>query len=149
MHPAAQRSKHRAALTTHARAPCSALRSVETDEALVSSLDVHSVGANRLAWISGRLEEGAPRRLQPAQSADAGAQSGAGIFIGDVKLSEIRAALQRAQIASEFSGGALYCEGPLVIRRSADEQTGLTLEGPLSDQFYRVQDIIYSQYHIC
>ena len=110
---------------------------------------MHTVGGNRLAWVSGRLSEAEPRALQPAKLADPSMQSG-GVFIGDVKLSEIRSALLKAKIPSEFSGGALYCEGPLVIRRSSDDsETGLTLEGPLSEQFYRVQDIIYSQYHVC
>lgn len=63
---------------------------------------------------------------------------------------EIRRALAALSIPAEFSRGALYCEGALVIRRSDDGGTaGLTLEGPLSAQFYRVQKLIYDQYQVC
>lgn len=64
-------------------------------------------------------------------------------------FAEVRKALLKASIPAEFSGGALYCEGPLVIRRSEGEGAGLSLEGPLSEQYHRVQQVIYAQYHVC
>jgi cleavage and polyadenylation specificity factor subunit 2 len=70
-----------------------------------------------------------------------------GVFIGDVRLSELRKALTAAGIRSEFRGGDLYCSGQVVVRRRGEG--GLILEGAMGDGYYRVRDIIYGQYHVC
>ena len=81
-----------------------------------------------------------------ASAASAGNSYG-GVFIGDVRLSELRKALATQGIASEFRGGALYCAGQVVVKRRG-EGGGLVLEGAGSTSFYRVREIIYSQYHV-
>ena len=72
---------------------------------------------------------------------------------------ELKQALALAGIASEFHAGALYCAGQVVVRRRAAESTGggdgvgggggLVLEGALSEDYFRIREIIYAQYHIC
>ena len=73
---------------------------------------------------------------------------------------ELKQALALAGIASEFHAGALYCAGQVVVRRRAAESAGgsgggggggggLVLEGALSEEYYRIREIIYAQYHIC
>lgn len=71
--------------------------------------------------------QGGPLQLLPAAAAsgqsEAEGDSGyGGVFIGDVRLSELRQALAEAGIASEFHGGGLFCAGHVVVRR----QVGLT-----------------------
>ena len=70
-----------------------------------------------------------------------------GVFIGDVRLSELRKALNAAGVRAEFHAGALYCAGQVVVKRR--EEGGLVLEGAGGDAFYKIRDIVYGQYHIC
>lgn len=77
-----------------------------------------------------------------------GGPSRGGVFIGDVKLSQLKRALARANIAADFHAGGLYCDGDILVRRQGDDG-GLVLEGSLSDQYFKIRDIVYSQYHIC
>lgn len=71
-----------------------------------------------------------------------------GVFIGDVKLSQLKRALARINIGSEFHAGGLYCEGDVLVKRQP-EGGGLVIEGSLCDEYFRIRDIVYSQYHIC
>jgi hypothetical protein len=96
------------------------------------------------------------------------------VFLGDVQLSEVKQALARAGVASAFRAGKLLCTGAVVVGRSAgaggaaggaaagaagatsaaqqQQQAGppaLTIEGPLSDEYYRVRDAVYKQYQVC
>ena len=67
---------------------------------------------------------------------------------GDVKLSELKAALSKRGISAEFLAGSLICAGSILVRRT-DDDTGLVLEGPLSDDFYTVRSILYGEYQVC
>lgn len=67
---------------------------------------------------------------------------------GDVKLSELKAALAKKGISAEFVAGSLVCAASILVRRT-DDDTGLVLEGPLSDDFYTVRSILYGQYKVC
>lgn len=72
-----------------------------------------------------------------------------GIFIGDVKLSEVKQALAAAGVPSEFRGGGrLVVGGSLTVRRDGPEGQ-LVMEGPLCDDYFKVRDVVYSQYNVC
>ena len=145
---------------------------IELAEKLMKATDVHAVGGYELAWINGTLglsedavasgskeEEAAaapttdlPVLLPQSKTAagedeDTGATYG-GVFIGDVRLSELKKALTAAGIRAEFHAGALYCAGQVVVKRRG-EGGGLVLEGAMSDAYYKVRDVVYGQYHIC
>lgn len=77
---------------------------------------------------------------------------------------ELKQALAAAGIASEFHAGALYCAGHVVVKRrqpqpqpgsgagsggGGEEGGGLVVEGALSEDYYRIREVVYSQYHIC
>jgi hypothetical protein len=68
---------------------------------------------------------------------------------------ELKQALAAVGIASEFSGGALYCAGHVVVRRRQQQGPdeggggGLVLEGAFSEDYYRIREVVYGQYHIC
>lgn len=68
---------------------------------------------------------------------------------GDVRLSDLRLALGQAGIAAEFAAGRLVCGAGRVTVRRADADGELVLEGPLSEDYYRVRDVVYRQYHVC
>lgn len=67
---------------------------------------------------------------------------------GDVKLSELKAELSKRGISVEFSAGSLVCAGSVLVRRTEDD-SGLVLEGPLSENFYTVRSVLYGQYQVC
>ncbi|KAG8232888.1 hypothetical protein J437_LFUL004758 [Ladona fulva] len=69
------------------------------------------------------------------------------VFINELKLSDFKQVLTRNGIPSEFSGGVLWCcGGILAVRRH--EAGRVILEGCLSDDYYRVRDLLYEQYAI-
>lgn len=68
-------------------------------------------------------------------------------FINELKLSDFKQVLNKNSIPSEFSGGVLWCcNGTIAVRRH--EAGRVILEGCLSDDYYRVRDLLYEQYAI-
>ncbi|CAH2012768.1 unnamed protein product [Acanthoscelides obtectus] len=69
------------------------------------------------------------------------------VFINELKLSEFKQILARSNISSEFSGGVLWCSnGSIAIRKV---ETGkIMLEGCISEDYYKVKEIMYEQYAI-
>jgi cleavage and polyadenylation specificity factor subunit 2 len=60
----------------------------------------------------------------------------------------LKAALAEKGIASEFLEGQLVCSGSVTVKRT-DEDAGVILEGPLSEEYYRIRSVLYGQYHVC
>ncbi len=115
-------------------------RSVIISDDLYQSMVMHTIGDVEMGWIDAELA--LDNQLIPARSS----QKQGGIFIGDVKLSQLKRALAKASIASEFHAGGLYCQGDILVKRT---DRGLAIEGQLSDQYYAIREVMYSQYHIC
>lgn len=68
-------------------------------------------------------------------------------FINELKLSDFRQVLNKNNIPSEFAGGVLWCcNGTIAVRRH--EAGRVILEGCLSDDYYRVRQLLYEQYAI-
>jgi cleavage and polyadenylation specificity factor subunit 2 len=69
------------------------------------------------------------------------------VFVNEIKLSDFKQVLARQGMSSEFSGGVLWCAGGTVALRRQDAGR-LTVEGSLSDDFYRIRTLLYDQYAI-
>jgi len=54
--------------------------------------------------------------------------------------------IQKHGLKAEFVGGVLNCEDTVAIKRN--EAGKITLEGALSDTYYKVRRILYDQYAI-
>lgn len=69
------------------------------------------------------------------------------VLINELKLSDFKQILMRNNINSEFSGGVLWCcNGTLALRRI---DTGkVTMEGCLSEEYYKIRELLYEQYAI-
>lgn len=69
------------------------------------------------------------------------------VFLNEIKLADFRQILMRHNIQSEISGGMLLCcNGTIAIKRN---DTGkVTIEGCLSEDYYRVRELLYEQYAI-
>ncbi|XP_014210156.1 probable cleavage and polyadenylation specificity factor subunit 2 [Copidosoma floridanum] len=69
------------------------------------------------------------------------------VFINELKLSDFKQILNKSNIASEFSGGVLWCcNNTIAVRRH--EAGKIILEGCLSEEYFRVRDLLYEQYAI-
>ena len=69
-------------------------------------------------------------------------------FVGDLKLSDFKLVLAAAGVVAEFSGGALVCAGGSVCVRKKAGSEDLVVEGALSDDFYRVREILFERFQI-
>ena len=68
------------------------------------------------------------------------------VFINEPKLSDFKQVLVREGIQAEFSAGVLICNNSVAVRRN--EAGRIQLEGCLSDDYYRVRELLYAQYAI-
>ena len=66
------------------------------------------------------------------------------VFINDVRLSDFKKILLDADFRAEFVGGVLIVNGVVALRRS--HQGLIEIEGMLNNDYYKVRDLLYSQY---
>jgi len=130
-------------------------RSAIMSDELFQSIQMHPMADIELGWLDADMKKASAEEMTGdqnvilSQKVDSNGGSGrGGVFIGDVKLSQLKRALAKANIAADFHAGGLYCDGDILVRRQGDDG-GLVLEGSLSDQYFKIRDIVYSQYHIC
>jgi len=132
---------------------------VKLKDALVSTLDLKRGRDAELAWIEadvmidGQGAEDVSRdkenmiipSLMPLEEMDTSGHSP--VFVNEIKLSDFKQVLAKNNIASEFSGGVLWCSsGTVALRR---QETGkLTVEGCLSEDYYQIRELLYEQYAI-
>lgn len=69
------------------------------------------------------------------------------VFLNEIKLADFRQILMKNNIQSEISGGMLLCcNGTIALKRI---DTGkVTIEGCLSEDYYKVRELLYEQYAI-
>ncbi|PAV88691.1 hypothetical protein WR25_20133 isoform C [Diploscapter pachys] len=68
------------------------------------------------------------------------------VFVNDPKLSELKQIMQNLGHSAEFSGGVLYINGIISIRRL--QQGQFHVEGCASKLYYEIRDYIYQQFAI-
>ena len=85
----------------------------------------------------------------PAAPKSAVASGVASVFLGDYRFADFRRVLAAAGIDSEFyvKGGVLVAAGGSVRIRKTSPNT-LTVQGIVSEQFYSVRQLLYSQYSV-
>ncbi|XP_030038036.1 probable cleavage and polyadenylation specificity factor subunit 2 [Manduca sexta] len=133
---------------------------VKLTDGLMRSLAWRSAGGAELAWLAARVVPRATQRENDAtteeapsdvsmclEAAESAGAAHAAAFVNTARLSELRAALARLGLGAEFSGGALECcNGSLAIRRL--ENGRVALEGVLSEEYYKVRELLYDQFAI-
>ena len=77
-----------------------------------------------------------------------GATSNRSLGAGDVRLSEVRRALAEAGITADWYDGMLVCSGMVSIK-VGDKDGQIQLEGALCDDYFKIRDVVYGQYHVC
>jgi len=67
--------------------------------------------------------------------------------MNQLKLSDFKQVLARNGISAEFINGALWCcNGTVALRRNQSGE--VALEGCVSEDYYRVRELMYGQYII-
>ena len=69
------------------------------------------------------------------------------LFLGDVKLADIKRALNQEAIHAEFVGGVLvFFEFYVNISKVNDNL--ICISGSLFEDYFRIRDILYKQYEV-
>lgn len=98
------------------------------------------------AWLAARSDElstkASPRNIHRSGHFT--------VFIGDMRLSDLKEIMTKSLMPAEFAGGALCIENdrPPSIVLVRKRQQDVVLEGSLSPEYFDVRDLVYSQYLI-
>ncbi|KAK4530230.1 hypothetical protein CCYA_CCYA03G1087 [Cyanidiococcus yangmingshanensis] len=98
------------------------------------------------AWLAARSDElstkASPRNIHRSGHFT--------VFIGDMRLSDLKEIMTKSLMPAEFAGGALCIENdrPPSIVLVRKRQQDVVLEGSLSSEYFDVRDLVYSQYLI-
>ena len=65
------------------------------------------------------------------------------VFINDVRLTDFKITLKKEGFIAEFVGGMLIVNQEICLKRS---HGNIEMEGMLTEDYYRVRDLLYSQY---
>jgi cleavage and polyadenylation specificity factor subunit 2 len=70
------------------------------------------------------------------------------LSVGDIKLSQMKKILNKQGLAAEFHLGQLKCSGQITLRKQASDSNHIVIDGPLCDEYYKVRELLYSQFVI-
>ncbi|XP_059667087.1 cleavage and polyadenylation specificity factor subunit 2 [Cornus florida] len=127
---------------------------VQLSEKLMSNVLFKKLGDYELAWVDaevGKTESGM-LSLLPLTTPAPHHKS---VLVGDIKMADFKQFLASKGIQVEFAGGALRCGEFVTLRKVGDaSQKGggsgvqqIVIEGPLSEEYYKIREYLYSQFY--
>ncbi|KAM3261341.1 hypothetical protein ACQJBY_052169 [Aegilops geniculata] len=126
---------------------------VQLSEKLMSNVLSKKLGEHEIAWVDsgvGKVDE--KLTLLPPSSTPAAHKS---VLVGDLKLADFKQFLANKGLQVEFAGGALRCGEYITVRKIGDSnQKGSTgsqqivVEGPLCEDYYKIRELLYSQFFL-
>lgn len=147
----------------------SSIYQVRLTEALVSELEFQKGKDAEIAWINGqitirtKLIENADSNMDDEDNVEITGDDNRVIaldplpsdkipphnfvFLNELKLAAFKEVLVKNNISSEISGGMLLCcNGTIAVKRI---DTGkVIIEGCLSEEYYKIRELLYEQYAI-
>ena len=148
----------------------SATYKIRLSDALVQKAKLRDMAGYKVGWINGvvgkALEEGGAPMLLPLSTLNSNNSDGmalasvtkdslvkksssqpGSVFLGDLRLSDLRQVLAQEGVPAEFAEGMLVCaNGRVTVRKDGDEK--LVVEGALSNEYFDIRNILYAQYQI-
>ncbi|KAL5727474.1 hypothetical protein ACHQM5_000666 [Ranunculus cassubicifolius] len=129
---------------------------VQLSEKLMSNVIFKKLGEYEVAWVDaqvGKTENDDMMSVVPISTIPPPHKS---VFVGDLKLADFKQFLANKGIQVEFSGGALRCGEFVTLRKVGDtsQKGGVTgtqqvvIEGPLTEEYYKIREYLYSQYYL-
>lgn len=71
------------------------------------------------------------------------------IFVGDVKLSSFKSVCEANNLKAEFKSGVLIINDSVALRIVPDSDVPrVHMDGVISEDYYKVRDLLYKQYQI-
>eukprot|EP00899_Mesostigma_viride_P011881 jgi/Mesvir1/20694/Mv14896-RA.1 len=133
---------------------------VALEDELLRKASFKKVGDYEVCWLEGvvkRLEADPSRPkaqveapqyvLSPPPDATGATRHGhKALYVGDVKLADVKESLGAAGIKAEISSGYLLCEGLVTVRKGGAHN--VILEGAISDVYFKVRDVLNTHYTI-
>uniref|UniRef100_A0ACD5YCN4 Uncharacterized protein n=1 Tax=Avena sativa TaxID=4498 RepID=A0ACD5YCN4_AVESA len=126
---------------------------VQLSEKLMSNVISKKLGEHEIAWVDaevGKVDE--TLTLLPPSSTPSAHKS---VLVGDLKLADFKQFLASKGLQVEFAGGALRCGEYITVRKIGDSnQKGSTgsqqivIEGPLCEDYYKIRELLYSQFFL-
>ncbi|CAN4085894.1 unnamed protein product [Withania somnifera] len=126
---------------------------VQLSEKLMSQVLFKKLGDYEIAWLDaevGKTENGIFSLLPLSGPAPPHKT----VLVGDMKMSDFKQFLASKGIQVEFGGGALRCGEYVTIRKVGDasQKVGaaiqqIVLEGPLSEEYYKIREYLYSHFY--
>jgi len=124
---------------------------VKLKDSLVSSLEFFEAdGGVELAWVDAQtqmpdqddISSGKLPHLDVMDPEQIPLHNA--IFINELKLSDFKQVLLNNGIQAEFSGGILYCNEKVSVRRR--EAGRIHIEGTFCEDYFKVRNLLYNQY---
>ncbi|XP_057952872.1 cleavage and polyadenylation specificity factor subunit 2 isoform X2 [Malania oleifera] len=128
---------------------------VQLSEKLMSNVLFRKLGDHEIAWVDaevGKTESGMLSLLPMSTPAPPHKT----VFVGDIKMADFKQFLASKGVQVEFAGGALRCGEYVTLRKVGDaSQKGggagiqqIVIEGPLSEEYYKIREYLYSQFYL-
>jgi cleavage and polyadenylation specificity factor subunit 2 len=121
---------------------------VKLTDQLVSSLIMTQIDDYDMAYVRGiiNMDQDIPSLdIEPLSERWVGHNN---VFIGDLRLTELKKVLSKIDIPSEFQSGSLIIGANREIRISKGSEGELMLEGPFGDLYYEVRKLVYNNHGI-
>lgn len=128
---------------------------VQLSEKLMSNVLFKKLGDYEIAWVDAEVGKTETEMLSllPLSTPAPPHKS---VLVGDIKMADFKQFLASKGISAEFSGGALRCGEFVTLRKVGDpSQKGggsgsqqIVIEGPLSEEYYKIRDYLYSQFYL-
>lgn len=127
------------------------IRKVNLTDSLLQSLDFVQVGEYEIAYAEGQVEvdyQKAPNPLlKPAPEASLKGHDRA--FLGNPTFHDLKKLLNQHNIKAEFyQDGVLVCCGGTVNLRKEASNTRISIHGALTEDYFRVREVLYGSYEI-
>lgn len=128
---------------------------VQLSEKLMSNVLFRKLGDHEIAWVDaevGKMDSDM-LSLLPLSTPAPPHKS---VFLGDLKMADFKQFLSSKGVQVEFAGGALRCGEYVTLRKVGDaSQKGggggtqqIIIEGPLSEEYYKIREYLYSQFYL-
>jgi cleavage and polyadenylation specificity factor subunit 2 len=122
---------------------------VNLRQSLLSQLDFVAVGDYSVAYAQGSVRIDYKQSAVPMLEAvaDDATMGHPALFLGQVKLNDVKRVLDSAGIDTAFCKGVLVCsKGTVNIRKATP--TKIMIQGALSADYFKIRQLLYGQYEI-
>ncbi|KAL8141831.1 hypothetical protein V2J09_014863 [Rumex salicifolius] len=128
---------------------------VQLSEKLMSNVLFKKLGEYEVAWVdaeAGKTENDMLSLLPPSSPP----MPHNSVLVGDIKMADFKQFLASKGVQAEFSAGALRCGEFITLRKVGDpSQKGggagsqqIVIEGPLTEEYYKIREYLYSQFYL-